>query len=332
MADLWVVGPIAWNTVLQVPCLPSSGGFVQASSATERPGGSGANVAIALASTGASVHMVGYVGDDEPGARLRGLLRAANADVHDVLTREGQTSEVILLIEPSGERTIIGFRPDLLHTVPIPVADVSAGDVAYFAAWHDEFLPAMTELANGGTTVATVPPPRPMPDLSAHYVIGSEDQYGDQDPARFEFASDRILRAVVVTRGAAGVAIYDRHGKSTYPAQRVAAVDSTGAGDAFAAGFLREVAAGRTPVDALAVGIAWASLAVQSPTSIPPPWHDVRGSLCRCGRSVRIRPGEFVPGPGRAWPDQHGRGASSMATLIAVVAALGAACCFALAS
>ena len=54
MADFWVVGPIAWDRVLHVPFLPPSGGFVQASGAAERPGGSGANAAIALASTGAT--------------------------------------------------------------------------------------------------------------------------------------------------------------------------------------------------------------------------------------------------------------------------------------
>src|SRR5438067_463025 len=141
MADFWVIGPIAWDRVLRVPSLPPSGGFVQATSASERPGGSGANVAIALASTGAPVHMVGYVGDDAPGARQRALLKEEGVNERHVLTLEGHTSEVLLLVEPSGERSIIGFQPDLLSTVPVPVRDIASGDLAYFAAWHDEFLP-----------------------------------------------------------------------------------------------------------------------------------------------------------------------------------------------
>lgn len=104
MADFWVVGPIAWDRVLHVPCLPPSGGFVQASQASERPGGSGANAAIALASTGVNVHMVGYVGDDEQGARLRAVLDAAGVDVGFVHARDGHTSEVVILVEPRPSR------------------------------------------------------------------------------------------------------------------------------------------------------------------------------------------------------------------------------------
>src|SRR5215472_5837917 len=108
MADFWVVGPIAWDRVLHVPHLPPRGGFVQATDVAERPGGSGANTAMALASTGASVHMVGYVGEDEPAARLRAILSAAGVDVRFVHDRDGHTSEVAILVEPSGSAPSAG--------------------------------------------------------------------------------------------------------------------------------------------------------------------------------------------------------------------------------
>ena len=95
MADFWVVGPIAWDRVLHVPRVPPSGGFVQAGEVSGRPGGAGANTAIAVASTGATVHMVGYVGGDEPGARLRAVLDAAGADarfVHDATVTRPRSS------------------------------------------------------------------------------------------------------------------------------------------------------------------------------------------------------------------------------------------------
>jgi sugar/nucleoside kinase (ribokinase family) len=276
MNDFWVVGPIAWDRVLHVPRLPPSGGFVQASEASERPGGSGANAAIALASTGANVHIVGYLGEDEPGARLRAVLDAAGVDVGSVHARPGHTSEVVILVEPSGERAMTGMWPDLLHTVPVPVADITAGDVVYFAGWREEFLPAMTKLTAIGVIVATVPPPLLIPALPVTYVIGSETQYGDQNLQEIVSAGDGTLRAVVVTRGPDGVVIHDRHGSTAYPAQPVAVVDTTGAGDAFAAGFLRQIAGGGTFEEAAVAGIAWASVTVQSPASIPPPWEIVR--------------------------------------------------------
>jgi ribokinase len=174
---------------------------------------------------------------------------------------------------------MIGIWPDLLHTVPVPCAAIAPGDVVYFAAWHEEFLPAMSELASSGVIVATVPPQRLAPGLPATYVIGSDTQHRGQDHRDGVFATDERMRAVIVTRGADGVVIHDRDGSVAYPAQEVTPVDTTGAGDAFAAGFLRQIAVGGTHGEAIAAGIAWASATVQSPGSIPPPWHVVEDSI-----------------------------------------------------
>jgi sugar/nucleoside kinase (ribokinase family) len=289
MADFWVVGPIAWDRVLRVPHLPPSGGFVQATDVAERPGGSGANTAIALASTGASVHMVGYVGDDEPGARLRAVLSAAGVDVRFVHDRDGHTSEVVILVEPSGERAICGIWPDLLHTVPVPTEHVVPGEVVYFAAWHEDFLPAMAQFADGGVIVATVPPSRLTLSLPAAYVIGSQTQYDGQDPRCGVRDGLGAVRAVVVTLGADGLVVHDRDSSIRYSARSVPVVDTTGAGDAFAAGFLYRIAAGISVDHAVSAGIAWAAATVQSPASIPPPWQVVRDS-------VRDLPGTRLPG------------------------------------
>jgi hypothetical protein len=169
--------------------------------------------------------------------------------------------------------------PDLLHTVEVPADHIQADDVVYFAAWHDEFLPAMTQLTDRGAVVATVPPPTIVPDLPVTYVVGSESQYDHQDPRRGIVAGEGIVQAVVVTRGADGVVIHGRSGSVGYPAHRVSAVDTTGAGDAFAAGFLYQVAAGASVDHAASAGIAWAAATVQSPASIPPPWQAVRESI-----------------------------------------------------
>ena len=277
MADFWVIGPIAWDRVLRVPHLPSSGGFVQATEVIERPGGAGANVAIALASTGAVAHMVGYVGDDEPGARMRQVLDEAGVDVRWVQTCGDHTSEVLILVEPTGERSIVGLWPDVLRTVPVPVGEIRAGDVAYFAAWHEEFRPVMQQLADAEVTVATVPPPHVDPALAAAYLIGSRQQFGDQDPVGALSGAVPMPRAVVVTEGAAGVTVHDHDGSVPYPARQVDVVDTTGAGDAFAAGFLYRVVSGAALAEAVSTGITWATAAVQEPASIPPTWSQVAG-------------------------------------------------------
>ena len=57
MPDFWVVGPVAWDRVLRVPHLPPSGGFVRATT-SQNDLADQTNAAMALASAGASVHMV----------------------------------------------------------------------------------------------------------------------------------------------------------------------------------------------------------------------------------------------------------------------------------
>ena len=82
-------------------------------------------------------------------------------------------------------------------------------------------------------------------------------------------------------QGADGIVIHDHDGSVAYPAQQVDAVDTTGAGDAFSAGFLQRVLTGDTLAQATAAGIAWATATVQASASIPPPWPQVADSLLR---------------------------------------------------
>lgn len=270
MVDFWVVGSIAWDHVLYVPSLPLSGGFTRATAVLGRPGGTGANTAIALAGSGAAVHMVGYVGEDEPGARLLATLETAGVDTRFVEIRGEPTFEVVILVEPSGQRSIIDIRPSFLDAVRVPVGETRPGDVVYFAAWRSAFRPVMGQLTARGVLVATIPPLPPAPAVPAAFLIGAQDQYGSQDPAGAIRDGDATLQAVIVTCGADGVIVHDRGGTTAFPVRRVAAVDTTGAGDAFAAGFLFQVAGGAGRDQAITVGMAWAAAAVQIPSSILP--------------------------------------------------------------
>lgn len=260
MPDFWVVGPIAWDLALYVDQLPTSGGFVQARESAERPGGTGANVAVALSRAGGRVHMVGYVADDAAGQNMTDALTSAGVDIEHVRTLPGRTSSVVLLIEPSGERSIVGIHPDLLHTVPIPVADIAAGDIVYFAAWHEAFAPTALALAAKGALVTSVPP-GVAPAM--RYVIGSRPDFG-------VLPADTVA---IVTEGVKGVTVHSSGESSHYSAHPADAVDATGAGDAFAAGLLWEIGQGRSLDEGVRLGLGWAATAVQSKSSMPTSQH-----------------------------------------------------------
>jgi ribokinase len=275
MGDCWIIGPIAWDNVAHVPHLPERGGFVQADTLTGRPGGAGANVALALASTGVHVHMTGYAGADEPGDNMRAVLTDGGIDITHVQRVAGRTSEVLIMIEPDGERTMIGLHPDLLHTVTIPAEAIQPGDIAYFAAWREEFLPEMGQIEDNGALVITVPNPHMPAVIPASYLVGSHAQYDGQDPAHYLAQPSARLRAAAVTRAAEGAVLYQPGSVQSFPARQVTAVDTTGAGDAFASGFIHQIASGGTPAEAITAAIDWSAAAVQEPGSIPPPWDTV---------------------------------------------------------
>ncbi|MFI7708616.1 carbohydrate kinase family protein [Nonomuraea sp. NPDC049480] len=257
MPDFWIIGPIAWDLALYIDRIPASGHFVQSGDSVERPGGTGANVAVALSQAGGRVHMVGYVGADAAGQTMTNTLTAARVDIDHVQVLPGRTSSVVLLIEPNGERTIIGIHPDLLHIITIPTQAVAPGDIVYFAAWHDTFTSAAQAMAAQGALVTSVPP-GVVPAMQ--YLIGSRNDY----------AAVPEKATAIMTDGANGVTVYaSGQSEDHYPAVPADVVDATGAGDAFAAGLLWEIGNGKTLAEGVHLGLTWAATTVQTRSSMP---------------------------------------------------------------
>ena len=73
----------------------------------ERGGGSGANVAVWLARAGAAVTLVGRVGDDAAGRAAADALRAEGVDLRLSIDPERPTGTCLVLVEPGGERTML---------------------------------------------------------------------------------------------------------------------------------------------------------------------------------------------------------------------------------
>ena len=74
--------------------------------------------------------------------------------------------------------------------------------------------------------------------------------------------AERPDRIIVVTRGAAGCTVYSGDGQVDAPGYAVDEIDPTGAGDCFDAGFLSELLAGKSPVEAARLANACGALAV----------------------------------------------------------------------
>lgn len=97
-------------------------------------GGTAANTAFALARLGVPVAFIGAVGDDAFGRRATADLASAGVDVGRVVVVDTPTCQVIAMIEPDGERSLVVWPPDggaLRQLRPIDVPSSALAGAAW---------------------------------------------------------------------------------------------------------------------------------------------------------------------------------------------------------
>lgn len=248
--------------------------------AREISGGSAANTVAGLAALGASVGFVGKVRDDQLGQIFAHDIRAQGARYDGPIATSGadETARCMILVTPDGDRSMSTYLGIAGQIAP---QDIDAGllgrtdwlylegylfdSAAAKQAFHDAI--AATRAGGGRVALSTSDPfciERHRDDFHA-LIRGSVDlvfanraevlslyQTDDLDHALTRLGQDVALAAVtlsedgaVVVRGATRVAV---------PAAPTTVVDTTGAGDLFAAGFLAGLTRGRNDADCARMG------------------------------------------------------------------------------
>ena len=286
---LLVVGDLV-SDIRVVPAEPIAPGEEVSGRISMSGGGSAANQAAWLARLGASVTFVGRVGDDLIGSALVEELEQAGVVVKAVRDRCHPTGTVACLIGQDGERGLVTSRGANAH--------LKASDVEE-SFWSEAELLVLTgycftatSSAPAGQAVMAEAHRREMPvaldPASARLFAASpgtilfrqqtsgaqwlfpssiEAQALAETDSDHEAVRDllRSYHGVVVTRGAAGCVVASREAPDpvTVPAVRPKRiVDATGAGDAFAAGFLDAWLRGHPPEAAAHKGAEVAALAL----------------------------------------------------------------------
>jgi sugar/nucleoside kinase (ribokinase family) len=241
-------------------------------------GGAGANVAAWLAELGVPVTLVARVGDDAAGRDARADLTRRGVDVRAAVDPERPTGTCVVLVEPGGERTML---PDRGANLALAARDVPDGVLAAPGHLHlsgyalldpgprAAALHALAAARGAGMTISVDPASAaPLAAAGPEVVLGwlagvdlllpNRDEAavltGREDPveAALELARTSGAREVVVTCGAGGSVWTDGSRVKRAAAAPAAVVDTTGAGDAFAAGLLAARRAGLGPEAALA--------------------------------------------------------------------------------
>jgi sugar/nucleoside kinase (ribokinase family) len=271
---VWVQGPIAIDTVVYVEKFPTPGTFMNSIRTVERTGGTSANVALGLCTTGVETNFVGYLGDDDNGKKLRKVLDKSEIKSSIITEIDGPTSNALVLIDDKAERTIISMTKPYLRELRMDNVPFSEGDIVAIILWREEFLNDLLRADSSGCL--TVVGAAALVDANvshAHLAIGSvSDIPSGVNP---EDHLDRFDE-IVLTDGLNGARYYSKKQKLQQSALKVDAIDVTGAGDAFISGYLAALANELDPSQCLLIATQWAASSVQINSSIPPAFDLVR--------------------------------------------------------
>lgn len=270
MARIAVVGSVARDEVVRLDEPMREGGHLQGRPPEPRLGGGGANTAVALAHGGHAVSLVTVVGDDALGGDLLAELAAAGVDTGSVLRVPGPSTRSLVMVDPKGERTIVNLVRSREPGPPHRLAGIAA-DCIYVRTRAPGLAPLLATHAARCPVIAHIPPIEdglfPVPVLVGSASDLDAAVLADPLAAGRRVAGD-ALRWMVVTHGADGATAFGAAGERLHaPAPPVRAVDSTGAGDCFAAGLAHGLALGMEMPAALHEAVRWGAAKVACPGS-----------------------------------------------------------------
>ncbi|HEX5297755.1 MAG TPA: sugar kinase [Streptosporangiaceae bacterium] len=269
-----------------VETIPPGQGSVRLTEIRATAAGTAAGPAVDLAKLGASVRVLGALGDDLLGDLVAAAMARHGVDTAGLIRKkEAQTSATMLPIRPNGERPALHVPGatrllthtdlDQVHLEGSRVLLIGAPD-ALAGMTGDELADIAKRARSHGALVAVdvLHPGRPQ-DLErltpllaqADWFLPNADQLRAlTGQASLGDAINDVLRlgtqGVAVTQGADGCLLATRQGRTpeSLPAIEVGVVDTTGCGDGFTAGMLAGLLLGAAPADAAWLGVACGSL------------------------------------------------------------------------
>jgi sugar/nucleoside kinase (ribokinase family) len=256
-----IVGEVMVDVIAHVSSTPAPGSDTPAT-ITDEDGGSAANVAAWLADLGAPVQLIARIGDDARGSAALDQLAAAGVAVSAVRDPVFPTGRCMVLVTPDGERTMFPDPGANAHLASMDIDPTAwlPGDHLHVSGYsllrqgsRDAALTALAEARRRGLTVSV--------DASSEAplrIVGAEIFLGWLEEGDLLFANAAEARALtsqlppadaldylagrgltpIIKMGAEGAVAARGDERWSAPAEPARVHDTTGAGDAFAAGFL----------------------------------------------------------------------------------------------
>jgi ribokinase len=275
-----VVGSINMDLVASAAHIPAAGETILGTNFETHAGGKGANQAVAVARLGYPVQIIGQLGSDVFGQKLRDGLNTAGVDTAAVGTVPGSSGAALITVAASGENSIVVAPGSNSQVTPAYLDQhkqriQSAGLVLAQLEIPMESILHLAQLC-AEASVPFILDPAPAADLpaalfkqvawftpneteAAHY-IGETEKNLEKSAQQLQAKG---VGGVILKLGAKGAFLATQSGtQATIKSFEVKAVDSTGAGDAFNGAFATALMLGQSPLQAAIFASAAAAISV----------------------------------------------------------------------
>jgi ribokinase len=284
-----VAGSLHMDVMVDAPHLPRLDETVTGTGVSYAFGGKGGNQALSAARMGAKVEMAGMVGTDDFGPDLIRRLDQGRVGRAQVLSTEGASGMSIALCQPDGgygavivSGANLKFRPERIAFPRGCSAILLQNEVPEVVNIYLARRASSTRIK----VIVNAAPVRPMPvdllqvtDLLVVNRVEAADLLGQSDQGLDAVAAAIALgkrgpKAVIVTMGGDGLAVWNGQSASRQSPFAVKLRSSHGAGDAFLGALAAEWMRGATLEAAARFGQAAAALTVSST-------HDARSKIAQ---------------------------------------------------
>lgn len=284
-----IAGSINMDCVASVISIPRPGETVSGSALNYYPGGKGANQAVAAARLDAQTYMIGCIGNDGFGDTLRDFLSQQGMNINGVRTSQTlPTGTAFITVDQDGENAITVIAGSNSELSPDDIKRISMTDGDILIAQNETPIP-VTEIffnagkTNGATTIYNPAPaikaPQSLLALAdiiivnetelAFYAGGADAIKNIEDAQESEICTlaktliQRDDQTILVTLGSKGAVIIQNDETIRIAGQKVAAIDTTGAGDCFVGALACALSKGLDITNAAHYANQAAGLAVQ---------------------------------------------------------------------
>ncbi|MBZ5571049.1 MAG: ribokinase [Acidobacteriia bacterium] len=276
---------------MKVERLPSTGETLLGTGYRVDYGGKGSNQAVGCARLGAKVSFLAKIGRDSFGEMALKLYRDEGIDVaHVIQTADAPTGVGFIVVEATSGHNCIVLDPGANELL-------TADDVTHGKSAIDSTAVVLTQLeipvaaaeaalalgrAHGAITILNPAPVRPLPasvlrmvdvltpnETEAKVLAGRSSNVSADPKAVARELITKGVKQVVLTLGDKGALIVTAATAVHVPAQKMKAVDTTGAGDAFNAGLAMALASGADLEAAVRFAVITGGLAVTKEGVIP---------------------------------------------------------------